>query len=159
MSLRDDLDQAVRAAGGPRNAGLLGDGTWGTVVPVGGDRLLPVQARLARSGHRLSLVAALAHLHTPDPEVLAALLGRHVEADRTDGVAYGLVSEEDGDLVVGVLHWVLASITPEQFRDLLRTFTRAVADLRADLEDMIALGAPLELIPASTLDEVLGEQG
>lgn len=149
MTLIDDLAIAVRTAGGPANQDLASDGTWETVVPVAGTSMLPVLMlpvlmRPATSGRYFTLTAPLAILDGPDvSEVAMALLRRHLDPDRTDGAAYAVVSEEMGDLIVAIHHWVLPSISVAAFSELLVTFARAVRGMWSDLEEMRAGGAPM----------------
>jgi hypothetical protein len=159
VPLRQDLDAATKAAGGRANQGLDGNGGWTTVVPVDDGSMLHVRVGLALSGQSVSFVAPLAELVEPEPELVVTLLRRNAEADHTDGAAYALVSEEEGDLVAATYHWILPSVTPSEFAQLLKGFAGAVRVLRNDLADMRDRGAPLRLIDGSSLDELLSGRG
>ncbi len=154
MPLKADLDAATRAAGGRANQGLDGDGGWSTVVPLDEGSLLPVRAGLASSGQYFTLFASLAELEKPDPELLVALLRRHAEADHAGGAAYAVISEEQRDLVAATYHWVLPSITPTEFKNLLKGFAGAVRVLRNDLADLRDRGAPVRLLEGLSLDQL-----
>lgn len=146
-SLREHLDAAVRSAGGRANQGLDHDGTWSTVLPVGSDVLVPTTVRLALSGRYFTLVAPLAALDGPaDAELLLSLLSRHADADRSDGAAYAIVSADSGDIVVATYHWLLPSISPDEFATVLQVFARAVRGLHEDLAELEAAGAPLAML-------------
>ena len=157
MPLRDDLDAATRAAGGRANQGLDGNGGWSTAVPVDGGRLLSVRAGLASSGQHFTLTALLAELEEPEPELLVALLRRHAHADHTGGATYAIISQEEGDLVAATCHWVLPSVTPSEFAELLKAFAGAVRVLRNDLSDMGDSGAPIRLLDGLTIEELAAD--
>ena len=159
MPLREDLDAATRDAGGRANQGLERDGGWTTVVPVDDGALLHVRAGLALSGQSFTLVAPLAELGEPEPELVVTLLRRNAEADHTGGAAYAVITEEEGDLVAATYHWILPSVTPSEFANLLKGFAGAVRVLRNDLADMSDRGAPLRLIEGSSLDELSPGRG
>jgi hypothetical protein len=160
LSLQGDLDAAVRAAGGPANQGLGPDGGWATIVPVNTTGCLAMRARMSASGEYFSLEAPLATLEEhASPEVLRSLLRRNLEADHGDGATYAVVSEEEGDVVVAVYHWVLPSIAPAEFAGVLKVFARAVRALRSDLADLSAAGAAIGLIEPATFEEVAAMQG
>jgi hypothetical protein len=133
------------------------DGWWETVVPISGGDLLPVVVRTATSGRYLTLAAPLAVLvDTTDPALLVALLRRPLHADHTDGAGYTVVADESGDLVAATYHWVLPSISPPEFAELLKVFARAVRTLRQDLEEMAGKGAPLRLLDPVPTAELAG---
>jgi len=147
-SLRDDLDAAVRSVAGPANPGLDSEGNWVTAIPLGEPAArLPVQARMATSGDAFTLLAPLADLGEPhDVEVFATLLRHPADADQTGGASYAVVTEETGEVLVAIHHWVLPSISTEDFKALLLAFASAVRGMRADLQDIVAAGAPLRLV-------------
>lgn len=143
MTLRDDFARAVTQAGGAKNDELAGD-RWSTVVPAG-NGLLAAEARLDRSGQYLTFMASLARLRSRDGDVPLTLLNRHVDPARTDAAAYAIDVDDGGDVVVAVLHWPLQALDPSTFDDLLVTFARAVRGMYADLAELAAAGAPLEM--------------
>jgi len=153
MSLKDDLDAATREAGGPANQGLDADGVWSTIVPVDGDSVVPVRARVTSTGRHFTLVAHLADLTELEPELLVSLLRRNAEADHTDGATYAVISEED-DIVAATCHWTLPSVSPLEFAELLQAFAKAVRILRNDLTDMADQGAPVRLLEPVSLAEL-----
>jgi hypothetical protein len=147
-SLREDLDTAVRSVAGPANQGLDVQGCWTTAVPLDEPgALLPVQARMATSGSAFTLLAPLAELEEPyDVDLFATLLRHCAHPDQTGGAGYAVLTEESGELLVALEHWVLPSISKEQFRALLLGFASAVRGMRGDVRDMIERGAPLRLL-------------
>ena len=148
MTLQDDLDLAVRGVAGPKTQGLDPDGRWTTAIPVDDTGLLlPAQARMALSGRSFTLLTVLAELDEEhDAELFASLLRHAADPDRTSGANYAIVTEELDEVLLAVHHWVLPTITADQFATLLRVFVTAVRGMRADLEDMIEAGAPLQLV-------------
>lgn len=149
MTLSDDFKEAVGAAGGPENRGVGADGSWTTVVLTRDQRFVPVKARLASSGEYFTLEATLAELRHTQGELLAALLRLNEDADRIDGAACALHSEEFGDFVLVTYHWILPAISPEQFTGILKVFARSVRNLHSELEDMSKAGAPIRLIESA----------
>jgi hypothetical protein len=147
-ALREDLDTAVRSVAGPANQGLDAQDRWVTAIPLHEPgRLLPVQARMATSGSAFTLLAPLAELVEPyDVELFATLLRHPADPDRTGGAGYAVLTEESGELLVALQHWVLPSISTDEFGALLRAFASAVRGMRDDIQDMVERGAPLLLV-------------
>ena len=102
---------------------------------------------MATSGDAFTLLAPLAELGEPyNVDLFAALLRHPADADQTGGASYAVVTEETGEVLVAVHHWVLPSISTEDFKALLRAFASAVRGMRDDLQDIVGAGAPLRLV-------------
>ncbi|ACY19096.1 type III secretion system chaperone [Haliangium ochraceum] len=130
MSLRDDVDAglaAIDAPGASKRLALNERGTCEVTVPIPKqaatltDERLMVYVRMSRTGRRFSLRTPLAKMReTPDSELLENLLQRVYYPDQLSGLSVAMSPEDDA--LVAYYHWILDSITPEQFKALFTKF-------------------------------------
>ena len=127
-SLRDDLDAA-----GTSRSRVQRTRAW-TPTEAGSPRipldepgaLLPVQARMATSGDAFTLLAPWRNSVSRTTWSCSPRCSVDpADADQTGGASYAVVTEETGEVLVAVHHWVLPSISTEEFNALLRAFASA----------------------------------
>lgn len=150
MTLRDDLEAAVRQlSGNPTEA--LTDDAWTTALPIGEGRVLPAQARIDLTGQYVMLLTPLARLVDGGRDTVLTLLTRNADPSLTDAASYAVVVDDEGPALVAVHHWALPRLSADQFGELLIVFARAVRGMVEDLAELAAGGAPLELVEGESL--------
>ncbi len=141
MSLREDVSAGLVALGGNLPVTLDGNGTATVPVPLlpsivklANNRIL-VQVQVARTGDFFTLSTPLAELRSkPSQLLLSALLHRHMTAPQTSGLTFALNADEDG--LFALYHWILKTISPEDFRALFQRFTTSTLDLLDEVNEV-----------------------
>jgi hypothetical protein len=136
MALKDDLNTALMELGQQARFEVptLDDtGASRLVIQVPPDLHalrdgeLLIDIRLSTQGDRFSLYTPVAAFTSaPQQDVLEALLRRQFVGGQSSGLSYAIRTvEEDYDALVVIAHWILGSITPEQFRQFYQRFMAA----------------------------------
>lgn len=139
MSLKESLNAALTAFGNEQNnqTKTLDEDNWASLtfaIPPQVIALTNAQLRidvaLAESGNFFTLLTPLAALTSkPKLDFYEILLSRQSFADQTKGLSYALEPRNQAVVLLGVYHWTLDSITPEQFRSLVKNFTTGAFEL------------------------------
>lgn len=146
MSLRDDVNAglaAVSRASAPQPL-VLDDAGWcGIPVPMPpsvielADGQIMLEVQISKTQDFFTFSSPLAVVKsTPSARFSEALLRRQFYADHVSGAGFALAVVGDEDLLVSVYHWMLDSITPEQFRALFKKFIGAVFDHVEEINTM-----------------------
>ncbi len=144
MSLRDEINRGLREiSDGKKTLSLDEQGRCTIPVPMPpsvvklNEGRLVVTVELARSEQYVSLSTPLAEITgEPGEEFYRALLYRQRFADQTSGVGFALDLEGENDRVVGIYHWMLQSIAPEEFSALFQSFVGGALGLIEELKAM-----------------------
>lgn len=96
---------------------------------------LSIQIRLASSGRFFTLYSPLAIFSAqPETNILEHLLRRAFYADQTGGAGLAIMQVNDTESVTAVYHWLLDSISPEVFQNLLDHFIAATFTLMNEID-------------------------
>lgn len=152
MSLREDVLAGLAAIDAPNAKTPLtldARGRCEVIVPVPKqvaaltDERLLVEVRMSRTGRFFSLRSPLAKLReTPDAALLEALLQRQYHPDPVSGLGFALSPEDD--VLVASHHWLLDSISPEQFASLFTKFSTGMFVVLREVAGMARRDASLE---------------
>jgi hypothetical protein len=135
MRIVDDLKRGLSAIA-DRNYDIqnqLKDRGWGNIlIPFAAAPVklhkdeLNIQIRVASSGQFFSLHSPLAIVtHELESAPLLHLLRRQFDADQLGAASFAIQDMNDIDVLVGVQHWPLHTISEAQFIDLIETFIQA----------------------------------
>lgn len=136
MSLRDDLNAALAELEQkvPFDVPLLDDkGATRLVIPVPAmlrplrDDELLIEVQLSTQGDRFALFTPVAAFTSPpQQDVLEALLRRQFAGGQSSGLSYALrLFDEETDVLMVIVHWILGEITPHQFQQFYQRFMAA----------------------------------
>src|SRR5688500_3582901 len=126
MPLKDDLNTALMELGQhvQFEVPLLDDkGATRLIIPIPAmlrplrDDELLIDVQLSTQVDRFALFTLVAAFTgPPQQDVLEALLRRQFIGGQSSGLSYALrLFDEDYDALVVIAHWILGSITPQQF--------------------------------------------
>lgn len=102
------------------------------------DGRLTIDIRIASGGESFTLSTAVATtLGVVRAPFLDALLRRQQHGDSSAGLSYALEAANQYDALLAVYHWIIPSITPEQFNALYQRFLMAALRVIADIDGMI----------------------
>lgn len=102
------------------------------------DGKLTVDIRMASGGESFTLSTPIATTFgAVRAPFLDALLRRQQNGDSSAGLSYALEAANQYDALLAVYHWILPSITPEQFNALYQRFLMAALRVIADVDGMI----------------------
>ena len=144
MGLQEDVNAGLAALSGPEAPSQLGlDSSGRCTVPVpmpaslveleGG--VLPVTVEGSGTGRFFTLSSPIAAINgQPSSDFFRALLNRQFHADQVAGGSFAVGGAED--MLVAVYHWMLDSITPEEFVALFKNFISATLDLIDEVDNM-----------------------
>lgn len=109
------------------------------------DNELTIQIRLASSGRFFTLFSPLALLHeTPNAPALEHLLRRQFYADQVGAASVAIAQVGDADVLQAVAHWMLPTLTAEEFSKLFEIFVQAVFTLIPEVVQLAEAGQPLQ---------------
>jgi len=102
------------------------------------DGKMMVDIRLASGGESFTLSTPVATtLGAVRAPFIDALLRRQQHGDSSAGLSYALEAANQYDALLAVYHWIIPSITPEQFNALYQRFLMAALRVIADVDDMV----------------------
>ncbi len=144
MSLREDINIGLKAISNPNSTNKLeldkDDNCFisiplpPSVVKLADDKLM-ISVKISPSESFFSLLSPLAIIKkTLSAEFLEALFYRQFYAEQVSGVSLSINAEQM--TLVAVYHWMLDSITPDDFRLLFKKFISAVLELIDEINDM-----------------------
>jgi len=144
MSLIEDINAGLAALSEPnRPDKLVLDGSGrcnikvflpASVVKLKDSNLM-IQVQISRTGRFFSLLSPIGVLKgNPSREFFAALFYRQFYADQVSGASLAINAEDH--VVVAVYHWILESITPNDFSSLFQGFVAATLDLLREVRDL-----------------------
>lgn len=145
MSLHENINAGLALVSGSGASPLTLDKTgWcGVPVPMPSSVIqlqngqLLVEVQVAATGDFFKLASPLAVCKdTPGAPFLEALLRRQATSDHVSGASFALAVTGDADVLTAVYHWMLDTITPEQFKSLFKRFVAATFDLIDEINDM-----------------------
>ncbi len=146
MALREDLNAALAALNpSPEAPKVELDESGRAVIPVPmpptviklAEGQLPVEVSLAKTGAFFTLSSPIAVLKgTASRDFYEALLQRQFYADQVSAASFGIALVGDQDVVLSLYHWMLDSITSEEFTSLFKHFISATFDLIEEVNDM-----------------------
>ncbi|MBN2005978.1 MAG: type III secretion system chaperone [Anaerolineae bacterium] len=146
MSLHEDINAglALVSRSGASPLTLDASGWIGVPVPMPPAVIqlqngqLVVEVQVAATGDFFKLTTPLAVCKsTPGAPFLEALLQRQFTSDHVSGASFALAATGDADVLVAVYHWMLDTITPEQFKSLFKRFVAAAFDLIDEVNAMV----------------------
>ena len=145
MTLYEDVNAGLSMVSRSKSSPLVLDasGWCGVPVPMPSsvirlhDGQMLVEVQISATGDFFKLTSPLAACKsTPSAEFLEALLRRQFTSDHVSAASFALAVTGDTDVLVATYHWMLDTITPEQFKSLFKKFVSAVFDLIDEINDM-----------------------
>lgn len=101
------------------------------------DNQLVIEVVLSKTERFFSLLTPLAVIDGHLSQVcLESLFYRQFYADQVTASSFALAVANDDDILAGVYHWMLDTITPAQFRQLFQKFILAIFDLIGEVHDL-----------------------
>jgi hypothetical protein len=145
MSLKEDINAGLVAISSPNKPPELvldNSGCCTILVPLPAsvvslvDGQLIVQVKLSRTGRFFTLLSPIGAIQEKlNREFFKALFYRQFYADQVSGVSIAINAEND--TLVAVYHWMLESISPQDFSSLFQGFVTATLDLLGEISNMV----------------------
>jgi hypothetical protein len=145
MSLREELNSAIAAldASYEPKAQLDAAGRYAVLLPLPSavielrEGRLPIEVALSKTGNYFSLLSPLAVIDDQATRGFCeALLHRQFYADQVAGISFAINVLNDDDILMAVYHWMLPSISADQFAALFKRFVTAVIEAIGELNTM-----------------------
>lgn len=144
MSLQEDINKGLIAISRSPDKALKLDNEGRVVIPVpmpanlikleGG--VLNVEVVISDTESFFTMATPLAFLSkTPSAGFLEALFYRQAYADQVSAASFAISTHGERDTLMGVYHWMLESITAEQFSELFQSFVAASFDLIDEVKE------------------------
>lgn len=147
MTLRDDLNHALKtladANSGISLTELDDDGQAQLTISVPAtltqlhDNQLVIDVRLADSNDAFTLSTPLLAITSfpPESKLMEAVLRLNFDDSLMGRVSMAIADVGEMDVLVGMSHWTLDSITPQQFAQFYKRYLMGVIDLIDELNE------------------------
>ena len=110
------------------------------------DGELMIDIQLSSMGDRFSLLTPIAAFtNPPNRDVLEALLRRQFAGGQSSGLSYAIRTVDDQYYTLfAIAHWILGSITPQQFQQFYQRFMAAAFMVLDDIAEIGQLTPDIE---------------
>lgn len=144
MSLKEDINAGLAVISSPNNSQklvLAHSGCCTIIVPLPAsvvrlvDGQLIVKVKISQTGRFFTLLSPIGVIQEKlSREFLEALFYRQFYAEQVSGASFAINGEDD--TLVAVYHWMLESISPDDFSSLFQEFVTATLDLLREISNM-----------------------
>lgn len=101
------------------------------------DDELTIDIHLSTQGDRFSLdTPVAAFTDVPQQDLLESLLRRQFAGSQSSGLSYAIRTVGDYDALFVIAHWILGSITPQQFQQFYQRFMAATFLIIDDIHNI-----------------------
>lgn len=144
MPLKEDINAGLAAISSPNKPQELvldDSGCCKIIVPLPPsvvslvDGQLVVQVKLSQTGRFFTFLSPIRGIDEKlSREFFKTLFYRQFYAEQVSGVSFAINGEDD--TLVAVYHWMLESISPDDFSSLFQGFVTATLDLLREISNM-----------------------
>lgn len=144
MALKDDLNKALYVFGPTQKQFQLDEkGRCSIIMRPKTDEKLPqylippIEVVLSPTGRYFTLTSPLAILKSePSTGLCQWVMHRQFYAEHVSGLSIAIALVGADDLLMAIYHWILETITPDQFSELYRKFLHAIILLTQEIQSI-----------------------